>query len=209
MTPSDGLAASLKKQHYPPVVLVNPGVDATVFYPANVPKHNPKPIALCVSRICLQQKNLKAFFELKIPHRKIMVGDGPDLQWCKNRFLDVEFKGLIEHKALADIYRQADVFVFPSLHDTFGMVMIEALACALPVAAFNADGVKDIIIDGVNGFKGPCLKTCIEQCKSLERKKVWQSSQPYSWENTAKQLLKCMQKAPIKKSASNVTELKK
>ena len=121
------------------------GVDTEVFKPG--PKDFfdlPRPIFLTVSRIAVE-KNIPAFLDLDLPGSKVVVGGGPMLASLKQRYPEVHFAGAQYGAALAQHYAAADVFVFPSLTDTFGLVLLEALACGVPVAAFPVPGPIDVI----------------------------------------------------------------
>jgi glycosyltransferase involved in cell wall biosynthesis len=108
----------------------------------------PRPILLNVGRVA-PEKNLEAFLSLDVPGTKVVVGDGPALDILRSRFPDAVFLGALGGEDLASAYRTADCFVFPSLTDTFGLVVIESLACGVPVAAFPVHGPIDIL--GENG----------------------------------------------------------
>ena len=99
---------------------------------------------LYVGRVAVE-KNIGAFLDLDLPGSKVVVGDGPQLASLKRRYPGVHFAGAMHGEALARAYAGADVFVFPSLTDTFGLVMLEALACGTPVAAFPVTGPKDVL----------------------------------------------------------------
>lgn len=122
------------------------GVTLDLFYPAqsNVLDDLPRPIALYVGRIAIE-KNLEAFLSMPWHGSKVLVGDGPSLEYLPEKYPQARFVGKKMGTELADYYRAADVFVFPSKTDTFGMVITEALASGLPVAAFAVTGPKDII----------------------------------------------------------------
>ena len=126
------------------------GVDAGVFHPPAVFVRNDVPVLLYVGRVAAE-KNLDAFLGLTPaqtgPVRKVVVGDGPALGALRRAYPDVAFLGTLTGQALADTYRAADVFVFPSRTDTFGIVLIEALACGLPIAAYDVPGPCDIVTD--------------------------------------------------------------
>lgn len=124
------------------------GIDRELFRPgqASLPERSdlPGPVLLSVGRVAIE-KNLTAFLDTKIEGTKVVVGDGPDLTRLKARYPNVVFMGALHGEALARAYCSADVFVFPSRTDTFGLVMIEALACGVPVAGFPVPGPLDII----------------------------------------------------------------
>ncbi|NJM51174.1 MAG: glycosyltransferase family 1 protein [Sphingomonadales bacterium] len=128
------------------------GIDADIFRPGLAPHGAmadlPRPILLSVGRVAVE-KNLDAFLSEPMEGSKVVVGDGPALEAMKARYPAVHFLGKLSGEELASAYAAADVFVFPSLTDTFGLVMIEALACGVPVAGYPVAGPLDII--GANG----------------------------------------------------------
>lgn len=131
------------------------GIDTTLFHPGGPVDERlaslPRPILLSVGRVAAE-KNLEAFLGADVPGTKLVVGDGPALPFLKQHYPRAVFTGALGGEALASAYRAADIFVFPSLTDTFGLVMIEALACGVPVAGFPVPGPLDII--GATG-RGP------------------------------------------------------
>jgi glycosyltransferase involved in cell wall biosynthesis len=157
------------------------GVDSDIFYPGK-PTNGIRPVLVCVSRVS-KEKNLEAFFELDyVGARKIMVGDGPMLEKYKKQYPAVEFVGFKTGKDLADYYRMANVFVFPSQWETFGIVMIEAMACGTPVAAFPCQGPEDVIDEGITGCMNDNLKQAVKDALMLDRKRVWEGSQRWTWD---------------------------
>ena len=161
------------------------GVDRDIF--KSVPKlPHPKYKLLCVSRIS-KEKNLENFFKLDYPNcEKIMVGDGPMREEYEKTYTDVKFVGFKTGHDLAEYYQQADVFVFPSRWETFGIVMIEAMACGTPVAAYPCTGPKDVIDQGVTGSLDNNLYYAVNCCLTLDRNTVHQGSQKWSWEQAWK-----------------------
>ena len=160
------------------------GVDRDIFNPSyrteTVVNH---PILVCVSRVS-KEKNLDAFCELDYPGAiKIMVGDGPYRKELEKKYPDVQFVGFKTGKDLAKYYAMADVFVFPSRWETFGIVMIEAMACGTPVAAYPAPGPMDVIREGSTGFMEKDLSTAVYRCLGLDRDKVLEYSMEWSWEH--------------------------
>lgn len=130
-----------------PMARLTRGVDFTIFKPGKktILQDLKTPIALYVGRIAIE-KNLADFLSMPWSGTKVMVGDGPARYELEKKFPHALFVGIKTGNELADYYRAADVFVFPSKTDTFGIVLIEALACGLPIAAYNVIGPKDIII---------------------------------------------------------------
>lgn len=142
-----------------------------------------RPILLYVGRVS-KEKNIDAFCKLDYPGAtKLIVGDGPYRKELEAKYLDVIFAGTKTGASLAEYYANADVFVFPSCSDTFGIVIIEALAVGTPVAAYPVPGPIDILENGVTGYMGDDLKTCVEQCLTLYRNNVEANSQQWTWEH--------------------------
>jgi len=163
------------------------GVDREIFNPSYRSETVAgRPLLVCVARVS-KEKNLEQFFEMEYPGAtKIMVGDGPMLETYKKQYPEVVFTGFKTGKALAWYYANADVFVFPSRWETFGIVMIEAMACGTPVATFPCDGPKDVIDDGITGYMDENLADAVFMCMQLDREKVLEGSQRWSWENAWK-----------------------
>jgi glycosyltransferase involved in cell wall biosynthesis len=134
------------------------GVDATLFRPrARSVLDLPRPIFLTVGRVAVE-KNLEAFLALDLPGTKLVVGDGPARTSLARQFPDAVFLGSRDGERLAEIYAAADVFVFPSRTDTFGLVLLEALASGVPVAGFPAAAPRDVIGDAAVGVLDEDLK---------------------------------------------------
>jgi glycosyltransferase involved in cell wall biosynthesis len=157
------------------------GVDRDIFYPGQ-PNNNNRLTLVCVSRVS-KEKNLEKFFELEYPRaHKIMVGDGPMLEEYKERYPNVEFVGAKRGVELGNYYRQADVFVFPSRWETFGLVMIEAMACGTPVAAYPCQGPLDVVDEGITGCMNDDLAQAVTDALLLDRNRVLEGSQRWTWE---------------------------
>ena len=158
------------------------GVDREIFNPTHRVKTTSEYI-LCVSSVS-KEKNLEEFFELDYPgYLKVMVGDGPMLETYKKKYPDVHFTGFKTGVDLARYYANAEVFVFPSKWETFGIVMIESMACGTPVAAFPCDGPKDVIEQAVTGFMNESLSDAIDGCLQLNRNSIHRGSTKWSWDN--------------------------
>lgn len=161
------------------------GVDADLFRP----RHDrpaldlPRPICLYVGRVA-PEKNLPAFLSLDLPGSKVVVGEGPTRPALEREFSDAHFLGFLEGEALAEIYSAADVFVFPSRTDTFGIVLLEALASGLPVAAYPVTGPTDVIGEAGVGVLDEDLRLATlaalqipgERCREFALSNGWQAS---------------------------------
>src|SRR5437667_7123026 len=151
MAATPALAGELRARGFRNVVLWPRGVDAQLFHPrAGADLGLPRPIFLSVGRLAVE-KNLEAFLGLDLPGTKVVVGDGPARAALEGDFPLAVFPGPGAAEALAQAYAAADVFVFPSKTDTFGLVLLEALASGVPVAAFPVTGPRDVIGDAPVG----------------------------------------------------------
>ena len=175
------LEKELQSHGFENLVVWSRGVDGKIFNPTSrKPNLAGKPVLVCVSRVS-KEKNLDAFCALETAGTKILVGDGPYLEELKKRYPNVIYTGYKSGANLAHYYANADVFVFPSRSDTFGVVMLESIACGTPVAAYPVTGPVDVIAPGVNGFLDEDLNTAIEKCLELDRAIVQQSSEAFTW----------------------------
>jgi glycosyltransferase involved in cell wall biosynthesis len=184
LTTTDSMVKELKSHGFGGEVIPwTRGVNRDIFHPAHRANTDAsRPILLCVSRVS-KEKNLEAFLELDyLGATKIMVGDGPMLETYKKKYPDVIFTGFKTGTDLAEYYANADVFVFPSRWETFGIVMIEAMACGTPVAAYPCQGPEDVIDEGVTGCLNDDLKQAVKDALMLDRNLVWQGSRRWSWE---------------------------
>lgn len=122
------------------------GVDHDTFRKDNDIKKYDIPTFICVSRVA-KEKNLEDFFKIKLPfeHQKIMIGSGPLLNHYREKYPDVKFLGKMDHVEVSKILQKSHVFVFTSKTDTFGIVMLEAIACGLPIVAYNVEGPRDVV----------------------------------------------------------------
>ena len=144
------------------------GVDTKLFRPrAEKFLKEPRPIFMYLGRVAVE-KNIEAFLKLELPGTKYIVGGGPDLEMLKRKYPEVRFTGFKTGEELARHLASADVFVFPSRTDTFGLVLIEAFACGVPVAAFPVQGPIDIVTNGVTGFLSEDLQQAAIDALSLE-----------------------------------------
>ncbi|CAM3123951.1 Glycosyltransferase subfamily 4-like N-terminal domain-containing protein [Sphingomonas antarctica] len=155
----------------------------------------PRPIQLYVGRVAVE-KNLDAFLATSHPGSKVVVGDGPALETLRRRYTQAHFVGKLHGVELAAAYAHADVFVFPSRTDTFGLVMIEAMACGTPVAAYPVPGPIDVV-STETGALDPGLDAAITRALGCDRDIVAAYGRKFSWEASARQFLAAL--APIER----------
>jgi glycosyltransferase involved in cell wall biosynthesis len=160
------------------------GVDLDLFkpYPRDAFAHLPGPVFAYVGRVAVE-KNIGAFLGLDLPGSKVVVGGGPQLAALLRDYPNVTFTGPQYGEALARSYAAADVFVFPSLTDTFGLVILESLACGTPVAAFPVTGPKDVLIstDGKIGAVNADLRVAALDALTADRDACRRHAERYSW----------------------------
>lgn len=214
LTATPRLAAELASRGLPHSLPWSRGVDLTQFGPTVAPDPRLRglapPVLLSVGRVAVE-KNLEAFLDAEIAGTKVVVGDGPALEALRARYPDVRFLGALHGTALAAAYAAADVFVFPSLTDTFGLVMIEALACGTPVAAFPVAGPLDVIgEDGCGVVPGTTprvggvdedLATAVAKALTADRADCTAYARNFSWDNCLDQFLTALAAIPEPKAA--------
>ena len=132
-----------------------------------------------------KEKGLDDFCQLK--GNKVLIGDGPYLNTLKEKYPDVKFLGVKQGAELAGWIANADVFVFPSKADTFGIVILEAIACGTPVASYIEPGPLEVISNGINGYYSNDLQMNVVMCLTINRGDVYSSSKNWSWKNSTKQ----------------------
>ncbi|WP_232629388.1 glycosyltransferase family 4 protein [Methylobacterium sp. Leaf118] len=164
------------------------GVDTALFRPrdGDALPGLPRPIFLSVGRLAVE-KNLSAFLGLDLPGSKVVVGDGPDRARLQALAPDAHFLGALTGEALAQVYASADAFVFPSLTDTFGIVLLEALASGLPVAAYPVTGPLDVIGGTGAGALDPDLRAAALAALAVPRARCRAEALRYTWAESARQ----------------------
>lgn len=180
-----------------PIDPLTRGIDHDLFYTGekNLFKDLPRPIAIYVGRLAVE-KSVEEFLDMPWEGSKVVVGHGPDADMLKKNYPDAHFMGKKTGKELADHYRSSDVFVFPSRTDTFGIVIIEALACGLPVAAHNVTGPCDIVTEDYLGYLDEDLALAAKQAikKGTPEQRSSFVNDNYSWEKAAKQFVDALSK---------------
>jgi glycosyltransferase involved in cell wall biosynthesis len=166
------------------------GVDAALYEPSEggALPDVPRPIFLAVGRVAVE-KNFDAFLSLDLPGSKVMVGDGPMLDKLKRRYPGAHFLGRREGKDLARLYASADAFVFPSRTDTFGLVLLEALASGVPVAAYPVPGPLDVVGDSGAGVLDEDLRRAALAALEIPRERCRAHALRYTWRASADQFV--------------------
>jgi glycosyltransferase involved in cell wall biosynthesis len=167
------------------------GVDLGLFTPAPALAWDlPRPVFAYVGRVAVE-KNIQAFLDLDLPGSKVVVGGGPQLAALKRGYPGVHFTGPRFGTELAAAYAGSDVFVFPSLTDTFGLVLLEALACGTPVAAFDVTGPRDVLAGATGnvGCVGPDLRAAALAALQADRRACRAHAERFSWRACAEAFL--------------------
>lgn len=185
MAATSALAAELRERGFRNVVLWPRGVDADLFHPRKIDLGLPRPVFLSVGRVAVE-KNLDAFLELDLPGSKVVVGDGPARLELERRYPEAVFLGARHGEALADAYAAADVFVFPSCTDTYGLVVLEALASGVPVAAFPVTGPRDVIGAAPVGMLDEDLRRACLSALTVSRDDCRAFALSHTWEACAR-----------------------
>ncbi len=185
MAATSALASELRARGFRNVVLWPRGVDTKLFHPRKTESGLARPIFLSVGRLAVE-KNLDAFLSLDLPGAKVVVGDGPARAELQRTYPDAVFLGALHGEALAEAYASADVFVFPSLTDTFGLVMLEALASGVPVAAFPVAGPRDVIGSSPVGVLNNDLRLACLAALTIAPDECVTFAQRHSWETAAR-----------------------
>ena len=190
MAATPSLAAELVRHGFKNVMAWSRGVDSASFRPRpEAPPFNlPRPVFLFVGRVAVE-KNIGAFLDLDLPGSKVVVGDGPALARLRTAHPEVLFTGILTGEALARAYARADAFVFPSRTDTYGIVLLEALASGVPVAAYPVAGPADVISSSGVGVLGEDLRAAALAALDIPRARCREFALRHDWTACARQFL--------------------
>lgn len=197
MVSTQSIQSDLEARGFRNIARWGRGVDLTLFHPRpgdDIVDGLPRPIHLYVGRVAVE-KNVPAFLDLDLPGTKLVVGDGPQLNELRRRYPDAVFTGHKTDEELARYYAAADIFVFPSLTDTFGLVLLEALAAGTPVAAFPVPGPLDVIGDLPVGGLHADLGQAISIGLRADRARCRAHGEAHSWDRSADQFLSNLEPA--------------
>jgi len=189
MVATPSMRSSLEKEGFQHLAPWSRGVDVELFHPR--PKDfllDPRPISMYVGRVAVE-KNIEAFLKADLPGTKYVVGGGPQLDYLRAHYPDVKFVGSKAGEELASYYAAADVFVFPSRTDTFGLVVLEALASGVPVAAYPVSGPVDILRDTPVGCLDENLTQATLNALKLDAQQCRPHALKYSWRACTQQFL--------------------
>ncbi len=188
MVATSTLKSELENRGFANTVLWSRGVDTALFTPQSGGSGDGKPMFIYVGRVAVE-KNIEAFLRLDLPGRKVVVGDGPARKRLAEKYREVEFTGYKQGKELAALFASADVFVFPSLTDTFGVVLLEAMASGVPVAAYPVTGPVETVVNGVNGYLDDDLRRAALKALELPAGPCRQCALKYTWESCSRQFV--------------------
>jgi glycosyltransferase involved in cell wall biosynthesis len=202
MAATPALAGELRARGFRNVVLWPRGVDAAHFHPRPADLGLPRPVFMCVGRVAVE-KNLEAFLDLDLPGSKVIVGDGPELTSLARKYPHAVFLGARQGEALAEAYAAADVFVFPSRTDTFGLVLLEALASGLPVAAFPVTGPRDVIGAAPVGALNEDLREACLSALKISPQACLEFAATHTWEASARSFVENITNVSVTDSSSD------
>jgi len=191
MAATPALANELRTRGFRNVVLWPRGVDTSLFHPRLADLGLPRPIFLCVGRVAVE-KNLEAFLDLDLPGSKVIVGDGPARANLVRKYPQSVFLGARQGEELAKTYAAADVFVFPSKTDTFGLVLLEALASGVPVAAFPVTGPRDVLGSAAVGALNDDLRLACLAALRISPQECLEFAAGHTWEASARAFIENM-----------------
>jgi glycosyltransferase involved in cell wall biosynthesis len=183
MVPTPSIKERLESHGFKNVVVWSRGVNVDVFKPDNsVDLEMPGPIMVYMGRVAVE-KNIEAFLDLDLPGSKLVIGDGPDREKLQKKYVKARFVGAKFGRDLASWVAAGDVFVFPSKTDTFGLVMLEAMGCGVPVAAYPVTGPIDVIKQGQTGYMHEDLSVAISEALKLDKQTCIDYAQLHTWDH--------------------------
>ena len=188
MVSTHEMQVSLEKRGFRNLKRWGRGVDTEFFKPVETGQRESPPLFAYLGRVSIE-KNIEAFLALDLPGPKLVIGDGPAREMLERRFPEVRFTGVLKGTSLVCELNRASVLVFPSRTDTFGLVMLEAMACGVPVAAFPVTGPIDVVTPGVTGELNENLGVAAIAALQLDRDQIREVALTRSWANATAEFL--------------------
>ena len=189
MVPTGGMLTILQAHGFQNLRQWSHGVDLSLFRPEpHADLGLPRPIFLYVGRVSYE-KNLEAFLKLDLPGTKLVYGVGPVLERLQREHPGVQWRGVVPRPELVKVYSAADVFVFPSHSETFGLVMLEAMACGLPVAAFPVPGPLDVVGASDGGVLHDDLRHAALEALKIPRERARERALQFDWKPVCEQFI--------------------
>lgn len=205
MVPTAGMLEILRGYGFEKLRPWSHGVDLSLFEPMpDADLGLPRPVFLYVGRVSYE-KNLDAFLTLDLPGSKVVYGVGPLLERLRRQYPNVHWRGVVPRPELVRIYSAADAFVFPSHSETFGLVMLEAMACGTPVAAFPVEGPLDVVGTSDGGVLDHDLKRAALRALEVPRERARARALEFDWAEVCNQFIGFL--VPARAGTSSVTEL--
>lgn len=197
LAPTPAIVNDLKARGFHGARLWSRGVDLDTFthHGDRLERPSGTPVFLYVGRIAVE-KQVDAFLRLDLPGEKWVAGEGPERPRLQARYPQARWLGVLSGAALAALYRTADVMVFPSVTDTFGLVMVEAMACGTPVAAYPVAGPVDVIGRSGGGVMHADLREACLQALDIPREQARRRAEEFSWTTATGQMLEALQRIP-------------
>jgi glycosyltransferase involved in cell wall biosynthesis len=198
MVSTPAMMRELAKWGFKRLVQWTPGVDTELFSPEKKGLvKDERPILTFVGRVAVE-KSIEEFLDLNIGGTKYVVGDGPDFSRLKAKYQDARFVGFKSGEELAGYFASSDVFVFPSKTDTFGLVILEALASGVPVAAYPVRGPLDILMQGETGIMEEDLGRAVTKALAIDRDKCREYALSHGWRESTRDFIHNL--APIRRN---------
>ena len=192
MVPTPRVKLALEERGFRRLGLWGRGVDTERFAPKDGDDSCiESPLFLYVGRLAVE-KNVEAFLKIELPGTKWLIGDGPQKEELEKKYPQARFLGAKSNEQLPGYYNCADVFVFPSMTDTFGLVLVEAMACGVPVAAYPVEGPIDVVASGKSGSLHQDLRRACFEALTMNRGEVRQHALTFSWEAATQQFLQLL-----------------
>jgi glycosyltransferase involved in cell wall biosynthesis len=205
MVATPSMQSLLESRGFKNIARWSRGVDVQLFHPQPSVLDLPRPISAYVGRVAVE-KNIEDFLKLQLPGTKVVIGDGPAREHLQTKYPDVVFVGYRFGEELAAHVASCDVMVFPSRTDTFGLVLIEAMACGVPVAAYPVTGPVDVVKQGITGVLSEDLQAAAMAALKMDRNACRDHALNYTWERATSQFFSNLAQIAVAESNNATIE---